>query len=572
MTDEEIIEIEDWTITCVFKNQDGTCEAKDGRNNLHIRWFSNPINKFGYFQASDHASTIGDHLLGKDFRLINKNYHPRLDFSTNVWILNDESYIHQQIDAFIKTMKYVNAKGEMMTRSANKNNHINVVKKFQIYAVLENYMINSNPYISLCKGKPRSFNAKLNIFIDHIIDDVYILPFNLFISNFEHWNFNLILTYKTLLKNIEILCPHIFKFLEEALDFDNERKRLLRIVKALITGELNEKRMSLFLTGVSGSAKSTFIRVLSSFYNNNVKNYASLSDLEDKFVRSNLKGKIINISDDEPSMRLKKELVAIFETLLGGLPLPNYIKHRGQGEDWNNQSNLIITSNGLYQLPDDEIASILNRSVVFFLHKSFISEDNQKDSEFEKEMIGESEGFYNLLQMCNFDCKIEQKPDFINFTEYWKILSDPIYNWVKLSITPSYESKWNGTPYSEDYKGITTKMGIKIQDLAESCDCFLINAGFNSSSIDTLKRRLRKILINMKMHVVNQNGALRLIDGSFDELHTKFDIRLKSLSLYSSDIKKYVSKKEPATVSILKKIAFDDDDEDDEYEELIYSV
>jgi hypothetical protein len=489
---------------------------------------------------------------------------------TNVWIFDDQAWISQMIRKQIIHTTYINDKNETKNYQDTIKNIKEVEKQIVDNFSVSEFECEQSPYKFLIAGKAQIYDCKTHLkeslYKDHydILGDythtTFTIPYIFNVMPISIWDIDFKLKEDQFYDTLEVLCPYIFKFINESFDFENEHIRFVRVLKALINGELNEKRMTVFLTGVSGSAKSTFARVLASMFPSESKSHAKLWDLQDKFVRSELKGKILNISDDEPALRLNKSIVSIFETLLGGLPIPNYIKHKGQGIDWNMQSNMLITSNGLYQLPDDEIASILNRSIVFFMHKTFITEDNKKDPIFEKKMIEESECLFNLLQITEFTSELKQKPHFIDFTEYWRILSDPVHCWCKLCFKPRKYSEFamvDGIQYREENKGDDVYMSIPLQLLAEQCGNYMIKRGWNTNDTESLKNEIRKNLVNAGYDVSVSNQKLRLHDGDYWSIESEKDIRLISLSTHSLEIYEYVfkdSKKKKTNDELISEI------------------
>jgi len=513
---------------------------------------------------------IIDEEMYKDCMEIEGNAKSRWLKPTNVWIFDDQSWIKQMIRKQIIKTTYINEKNETKNYQDTIKNIKEVEQQMMDNFSVQDFECEQSPYRFLIAGKAQIYDCKTHkkeqMYKDHfdMLGDFthtsLTIPYITQVIPISIWNINFTLKEDQFFDALEVMCPHIFQFINQSFDFENEHIRFVRVLKALISGELNEKRMVIFLTGVSGSAKSTFARVLSSMFPSSSKSYAKLWDLQDKFVRSELKGKILNISDDEPALRLNKSIVSTFETLLGGLPIPNYIKHRGQGEDWNMQSNMLITSNGLYQLPDDEIASILNRSIVFFMHKTFITEDNKKNPDFEQKMIEESECLFNLLQITEFTSELNQKPSFVDFTEYWRILSDPVHCWCKLCFKPRKYSEFamlDGIQYREENKGDDVYMSIPLQLLAEQCGNYMIKKGWNTNDTESLKNEIRKNLVNFGYDVSVSNQKLRLHDGDYWSIESEKDIRLISLSTHSLEIYEHVfkdSKKKKTNDELISEI------------------
>ena len=196
----------------------------------------------------------------------------------------------------------------------------------------------------------------------------------------------------------------------------------------------NEQQKSFILYGEAGTGKTTFLELLEIFIGTSNISHVSLQKLGDRFNRSNLRDKALNIYDELQFSKIYNDSYSFFKQAVTNKTLTGELKGI-QGEDtWKNAIKLLFACNQLPFVPEHANHDLYRR-VILIPCKNVISKQNKKmleeittDDELSGLLNRAIQGIYNLYERGGFD-PIWSNIDRVQ--DIWELSSQPVKLFVE---------------------------------------------------------------------------------------------------------------------------------------------
>lgn len=150
---------------------------------------------------------------------------------------------------------------------------------------------------------------------------------------------------------------------------------------------------ALILSGTGKNGKSTFIQIMRELVGSSNTSNTSITALAtDKFMVSNLHGKLVNFSEEEPPNCFKE--TGIFKHITGGTEITAQFKY-GQPFEMINKAKIIITYNEMPYLSDTSTGMKRRLLVVPFEYDLEKEHASKVDIHLKSKLNGELSGIFN---------------------------------------------------------------------------------------------------------------------------------------------------------------------------------
>lgn len=278
--------------------------------------------------------------------------------------------------------------------------------------------------------------------------------------------------------NPEAECPEVDEFFHDIVSEDDVAT-LYRVVAHTLSKEYVDEK-AIMLVGDGNNGKSTFLRLLEDFLGEKNISGRSLQELsEDKWAPADLHGSLANLSGDMSEQ--EAEDLSKFKQLTGGDTLTGDIKFE-QPVRFTNHASLIFASNGVPDLPDNDMA-VWQRWVYLNFPNRFGPEGN-KDAEPMRvllDRITSDEEIEGLLARCVEEykeyhdgrCFFPSVGDSHEVRKRMKKAAEPVYRFVDemcVSVDPADHPQ-----DPEKYKIWTAKMRQAYREYARKEGLPVIN-------------------------------------------------------------------------------------------------
>lgn len=232
----------------------------------------------------------------------------------------------------------------------------------------------------------------------------------------------------------EAQCPIFKKWLHGVMLGDHELMAVLQeFMGYIVRGGDYKYHKALWLGGVGRNGKSTFVDLLKALIG--IGNFSVLSIkalVNDKFISSDLDGKIANFSEETSPQELADS--GPFKNLTGDGDLSAQKKY-GDPYSFRNRAKLVMTYN---QIPDlkDLSPGMLSRPLIVPFQK--IIGENEQDRNIKKKLFSELPGIFNFA--LEGWIRLEEQEGFTKSSKSEKALqtireeSCNVYQWVENRI------------------------------------------------------------------------------------------------------------------------------------------
>lgn len=189
-------------------------------------------------------------------------------------------------------------------------------------------------------------------------------------------------------------CPRFDLFLKEVTKNRSDLACILtEYMGYAFSNSKNFIQKALILLGEGSNGKSTFIKVMQNMADKNSYTSYNFSDINNEFYRVNLMGKLFNISEETPNMKLTDS--SHFKNIVGGGMVSARVIHQGP-KDFEARCKLIFSANKLPHTIDTS-HGFFRRLLIVPFDARFDSKIGNIDPNIDETLLNERPGILNKI-------------------------------------------------------------------------------------------------------------------------------------------------------------------------------